>query len=102
MRFDGGLPLGVLVALMYPVDGGPESGAELGEVGDGGWRAAPIIAGLAIVLGGAFHDRLGVWTAPRCDRVYGDVSRDGTRRCCSTACQNRVKAAAFRSRTKVE
>ncbi len=56
--------------------------------------------GLAIVLGSEFHDRLGVCTAPHCDRVYVDVSRNGTRRFCSTACQNRVKTAAFRARTR--
>jgi hypothetical protein len=56
--------------------------------------------GLAVVLGGEFHDRLGVCTAPHCDRVYVDTSRDGTRRFCSTACQNRVKTAAFRARTR--
>jgi predicted RNA-binding Zn ribbon-like protein len=54
--------------------------------------------GLAVVLGSEFHDRLGVCTAPHCDRVYVDVSRNGTRRFCSTACQNRVKTAAFRAR----
>ncbi|MBO3744697.1 CGNR zinc finger domain-containing protein [Streptosporangiaceae bacterium NEAU-GS5] len=54
--------------------------------------------GLAVVLGSEHHDRLGVCTAPRCDRVYIDVSRNGTRRFCSTACQNRVKTAAFRAR----
>lgn len=42
--------------------------------------------------------RLGVCTAERCDRVYVDTSKNGTRRFCSTACQNRVKAAAFRAR----
>ena len=62
-----------------------------------GW-AAGCATGLAIVLGGEFHDRLGVCTAPHCDRVYVDVSRNGSRRFCSTACQNRVKAAAFRER----
>ena len=56
--------------------------------------------GLAVVLGGEFHDRLGVCTAPNCDRVYVDTSRNGTRRYCSTACQNRVKTAAFRARTR--
>ena len=56
--------------------------------------------GLAVVLGGEFHDRLGVCTAPHCDRVYVDTSRNGTRRFCSTACQNRVKTAAFRARTR--
>jgi predicted RNA-binding Zn ribbon-like protein len=30
--------------------------------------------------------------------VYVDTSRNGTRRFCSTTCQNRVKTAAFRSR----
>ena len=62
-----------------------------------GW-AAGCASGLAIVLGGELHDRLGVCTAPRCDRVYVDTSRNGSRRFCSTACQNRVKAAAFRER----
>ncbi|MEU7741884.1 CGNR zinc finger domain-containing protein [Nonomuraea sp. NPDC049158] len=65
----------------------------------GDW-AASCATGLAIVLGGEFFDRLGVCTAPHCDRVYVDVSRNGTRRFCSTACQNRVKTAAFRARGK--
>ncbi len=62
-----------------------------------GW-AAGCATGLAIVLGTEMYDRLGVCTAPRCDRVYVDVSRNGTRRFCSTTCQNRVKSAAFRAR----
>jgi predicted RNA-binding Zn ribbon-like protein len=62
-----------------------------------GW-AAGCATGLAVVLGTDMYDRLGVCTAPRCDRVYVDVSRNGTRRFCSTTCQNRVKAAAFRAR----
>ncbi|GAA3824645.1 CGNR zinc finger domain-containing protein [Sphaerisporangium flaviroseum] len=61
------------------------------------WAAA-CATGLAIVLGSDLHDRLGVCTAPHCDRVYVDISRNGTRRFCSTACQNRVKTAAFRAR----
>ena len=60
-----------------------------------GW-AAGSATGLAIVLGGEHYDRLGVCTAPHCDRVYVDTSRNGSKRFCSTACQNRVKAAAFR------
>ncbi|GAA3529729.1 hypothetical protein GCM10022419_005800 [Nonomuraea rosea] len=67
----------------------------------GDW-AASCATGLAIVLGSEFSDRLGVCTAPHCDRVYVDVSRNGTRRFCSTACQNRVKTAAFRARSKAE
>jgi predicted RNA-binding Zn ribbon-like protein len=62
-----------------------------------GW-AAGCATGLAIVLGGEHYDRLGVCTAPHCDRVYVDTSRNGSRRFCTTACQNRVKAAAFRER----
>lgn len=62
-----------------------------------GW-AAGCATGLAVVLGGELYDRLGVCTAPRCDRVYVDTSRNGTRRFCSTGCQNRVKTAAFRTR----
>ncbi len=59
--------------------------------------AAGCATGLAIVLGSQARDRLGVCTAPRCDRVYVDTSRNATRRFCSTSCQSRVKAAAFRA-----
>jgi predicted RNA-binding Zn ribbon-like protein len=62
-----------------------------------GWSAG-CATGLAIVLGTEDRGRLGVCTAPRCDRVYVDASRNGTRKFCSTTCQNRVKTAAFRSR----
>lgn len=62
-----------------------------------GWSAG-CATGLAIVLGTDDRGRLGVCTAPRCDRVYVDASRNGSRRFCSTTCQNRVKTAAFRSR----
>ena len=71
----------------------------------GGQRADPsgwgggMSVGLAIVVGGRFADRLGVCQASACDRVYVDVSKNGTRRFCSTACQNRVKAAAHRARS---
>lgn len=64
-----------------------------------GW-AGSMATGLAMVLGSTAHDRLGVCSASVCDRVYVDVSRNGTRRFCSIACQNRVKAAAFRERQK--
>lgn len=62
-----------------------------------GW-AAGCATGLAIVLGSQLHGRFGVCSAQRCDRVYVDTSKNGTRRFCSTACQNRIKAAAFRAR----
>jgi predicted RNA-binding Zn ribbon-like protein len=66
------------------------------DVADG-WAATCAIA-LATVLSSEYADRLGVCSASGCDRVYVDVSRNGTRRFCSTACQNRVKAAAHRAR----
>ncbi len=66
-----------------------------------GWTAS-MATGLAVVLGNPTLDRLGLCNAPACDRVYVDVSRNGTRRFCSTACQNRVKAAAFRARRAAE
>lgn len=61
------------------------------------WGGGVAVA-LATVVGSEYADRLGVCEAPRCDRVFVDVSRNGTRRFCSTACQNRVKAAAHRAR----
>lgn len=64
-----------------------------------GWVAGCATA-LAVVLGSEYARRLGVCSAPACDRVYVDTSRNGTRRFCSTACQNRVKAAAFRARNR--
>ncbi|TCO53155.1 CGNR zinc finger domain-containing protein [Actinocrispum wychmicini] len=68
---------------------------------DASWarsHIASMATGLAVVLGNPMHDRLGVCTAPACDRVFVDVTRNGTKRFCSTACQNRVKTAAFRAR----
>ena len=59
--------------------------------------AAGCATGLAVVLGSEQNGRLGVCTAPRCDRVFVDISRNATRRFCSTSCQNRVKAASFRA-----
>ena len=59
--------------------------------------AAGCTTGLAVVLGSDQQERLGVCAAPRCDRVFVDTSRNATRRFCSTACQNRVKAATFRA-----
>lgn len=62
-----------------------------------GWSAG-CATGLAMALGGDYAGRLGICAAPRCDRVYVDTSRNAGRQFCSTACQNRVKAAAFRAR----
>jgi predicted RNA-binding Zn ribbon-like protein len=62
-----------------------------------GW-AAGCATGLALAIGTDLAGRLGTCAAERCDRVYVDTSRNGTRRFCSTTCQNRTKTAAFRQR----
>ncbi|GGB34249.1 hypothetical protein GCM10011492_26110 [Flexivirga endophytica] len=64
-----------------------------------GWTAG-LAAGLTMALGVDEIGRLGVCNAERCDRVYVDTSRNGTRQFCSTRCQNRTKAAAHRARQK--
>src|SRR5262245_22626751 len=53
---------------------------------------------MARMLGAGHGERFGICEAPDCGRVFFDVSRNGSRRFCSTTCQNRVKAAAFRLR----
>ncbi|NMI62374.1 CGNR zinc finger domain-containing protein [Streptomyces sp. RLB3-17] len=62
-----------------------------------GWSAG-CAAALALAIGSDLAGRLGVCGAPRCDRVYVDGSRNSARQFCSLACQNRVKAAAYRAR----
>jgi predicted RNA-binding Zn ribbon-like protein len=62
-----------------------------------GWGAG-CATGLALAIGTDLAGRLGVCSADRCDRVYVDTSKNAQRRFCSTSCQNRTKAAAFRRR----
>jgi predicted RNA-binding Zn ribbon-like protein len=57
--------------------------------------------GLARVVGAGEARRLGTCADVGCERVFIDVSKNGSRRFCSTTCQNRVKAAAFRERHAV-
>jgi predicted RNA-binding Zn ribbon-like protein len=59
---------------------------------------AQCASGLAVVIGGGDLDRLGVCQATRCDRVFVDTSRNGSRRFCSPPCLNRTKIAALRAR----
>jgi predicted RNA-binding Zn ribbon-like protein len=54
--------------------------------------------GLARMIGIQSTHRLGICAADRCDRIFADTSKNATRRFCSSACQNRAKTAAFRSR----
>jgi predicted RNA-binding Zn ribbon-like protein len=53
---------------------------------------------LARMIGAGHGDRLGTCRSRECDRVFVDLSKNASRRFCSTTCQNRVKAAAFRRR----
>jgi predicted RNA-binding Zn ribbon-like protein len=62
-----------------------------------GWTAGCAV-GLAYALGSGYAGRLGICAGPDCERVFVDLSRNGSRRFCSTACQNRVKAAHYRAR----
>ncbi|WP_207943259.1 CGNR zinc finger domain-containing protein [Actinomadura sp. KC345] len=64
---------------------------------DVGWSAGCATA-LALAIGSDLVGRLGICQASRCDRVFVDSSRNAVRQFCSTACQSRVKAAAFRAR----
>jgi predicted RNA-binding Zn ribbon-like protein len=63
------------------------------------WGAGCATA-LAWVLGSDAWHRLGLCSATACDRVFVDLSRNGSRRFCSAACQNRTKAAALRARRR--
>ncbi|MFI9274473.1 CGNR zinc finger domain-containing protein [Kitasatospora sp. NPDC052896] len=62
-----------------------------------GWSAGCATM-LALAIGSELAGRLGVCAATRCDRVFVDGSRNAVRQFCSTACQSRTKAAAFRAR----
>ena len=54
--------------------------------------------GMARLIGGGAASRLGTCEADDCERAFLDGSKNASRRFCSTTCQNRVKAAAFRRR----
>ncbi|WTD39936.1 CGNR zinc finger domain-containing protein (plasmid) [Streptomyces sp. NBC_01643] len=43
-------------------------------------------------------DRFGACQAHACNRVYIDLTRNGSRRFCSSACTARAKTAAYRAR----
>jgi predicted RNA-binding Zn ribbon-like protein len=54
--------------------------------------------GMARMIGAGAGRRLGTCSSDDCDRLFLDGSKNASRRFCSTTCQNRVKAAAFRRR----
>ena len=53
---------------------------------------------LALLMDSFGTRRFGVCQASICDRVYVDLTRNGSRRYCSDACAARAKTAAYRRR----
>jgi predicted RNA-binding Zn ribbon-like protein len=53
---------------------------------------------LALVVDGYGVERFGRCRANRCEAVYIDLTRNGSRRFCGAACTARAKTAAYRSR----
>ena len=84
----------------------PEQQAHLHFHGDGETPVESLggefAAGLALVVDAYGHGRLGICTAHHCDRVYVDLTRNGSRRYCSNACGARAKMAAYRSRLSAD
>ena len=60
--------------------------------------AAEVGVALAIVVRDQGLDRLRICAAPDCDNVLVDVSKNRSRRFCSTQCANRQHVAAYRRR----
>lgn len=71
------------------------------EAGRAVARGATCVIALAVVIGSPGAARLGVCGSPRCDRVYIDSSKNGSKRYCSSTCLSRTKVAAFRARRAV-
>ncbi|WP_202796996.1 CGNR zinc finger domain-containing protein [Kribbella flavida] len=55
-------------------------------------------AALALIVDGYGAGRFGRCEASRCDAVYVDLTRNGSRRFCSAPCTARAKTAAYRAR----
>jgi predicted RNA-binding Zn ribbon-like protein len=70
----------------------------------------PLADRMAVDIAMAFADvirsgqlgRLRVCAAPGCDDVHIDLSKNHSRRFCSTTCANRVNVAAYRERRSTE
>lgn len=68
------------------------------EAGRARARGATCATALAIAIGSHGIRRMGICQGDRCDRVYIDTSRNGSRHFCSSTCLSRQKVAAFRAR----
>jgi predicted RNA-binding Zn ribbon-like protein len=56
--------------------------------------------GVARMIGAQAAQRLAICAASDCDRAFVDLTKNASRKFCSTTCQNRTKTAAFRVRQK--
>ncbi len=63
---------------------------------------AECIMGLAMLVVDYGPTRLGMCSAPRCERVFVDTSPNSSRRYCSDRCSSRANVAAYRARRKAE
>lgn len=59
---------------------------------------ADMTTSIAMIIGTGRTARLRRCHAQECDRVFYDTTRNGSRRFCELACQNRAKASAYRAR----
>ena len=70
--------------------------------GSGGTRVDQLggefATALALIVDGYGADRFGQCQAARCEAVYVDLTRNGSRRFCGPACTARAKSAAYRTR----
>ncbi|EKF20100.1 CGNR zinc finger domain-containing protein [Nitratireductor pacificus] len=62
--------------------------------------AAELAVSLALLMDAFARRRFGVCHARTCDRVYVDVTRNGSRLYCSDACSARMKMAEYRARSR--
>lgn len=62
--------------------------------------AGEFAAALALTVDTYGEQRFGLCEASGCDRAYVDLTRNGSRRYCSTQCSSRARMSAYRGRLK--
>ncbi|KOU68379.1 CGNR zinc finger domain-containing protein [Streptomyces sp. NPDC054949] len=77
-----------------------EGAGERAEFADPTWGPAWIAVRGHLDLAAGAADRIRVCASPTCGLHFHDVSRDGTRRWCSTACGDRVEGPRHNARTR--
>ncbi|MFD9378357.1 CGNR zinc finger domain-containing protein [Streptomyces sp. NPDC059999] len=77
-----------------------EGAGERAEFADPTWGPAWIAVRGHLELLGTAPDRIRVCASPTCGLHFHDVSRDGTRRWCSTACGDHAEGPRHNARTR--